>query len=510
MQDPSAVGTDRARGPYSWLALLAVLGLCAALRLYNVHVPFVDTSDWRQTDTAAIAYFYYHQGIQLLHPQLWHDGPGPDYTQLELQISPAVAAALAHIFGYGHVLLRSVAIGFFTLSVVPLWALVRRRFGESAALWTALCYVLLPVGIFFGRVFQPEPAMCFFGTAALWAADRWGDRRTLGRYLLAIVLASVAVLAKLPNGMLLPVIVALAYGNDLWRWRAMFSGRRLVPAGLLVIVPSLAGAVYTIGQGRIASAAGGTKYVNFIVTSLGSSYIAGATSLVHYLTHNVLGMAITPGGGIAMLLGLAWLLRAGKQRSGWLWVWCGCVLVYGLVVLRAIRFQYYLMPILPFFAVLMGLGLDWLARALPHYLPRALRIAPAVLAAALTASILSGGLFEIRGYWPPYLLWYQAGRAMNRALPKDAVVILTGTFNPTLLYYARRHGYRVNPLTMGALEADVYGKARYLVDQGGISGCMSTYLQQNFPYQDIGGVTVFTLRLPLPPLPANAYGNCLT
>lgn len=494
-----------------WIWLGAVLALCVALRLHNITVPLVDTSDWRQTDTAAVAYFFYHLGIQLLHPQLWHDGPGPDYTQLELQISPAVAALLAHVFGYGHVLLRAVAVGFFTLSAIPLWALVRRRFGPGAALWTVLCYSLLPVGIYFGRAFQPEPAMCFFGTLCLWAADRWAERRSVGRYLAALAAAALAVLAKLPNGMLLPAVAALAYGPELWNWRAMFAPRRLLQVAGLVLGAAVAGAAYTLIQGHIS--AHGTKYVNFIVTSLGDSYIAGAQSLWAFVRHNVLGMAVTPGGGVAAAVGLYVLLRAGRRRAGWMWAWTAGVLVYAVVVLRAIRFQYYLMPVLPWLAVLMGLGLDHLAAALPRVLPRALRAVPAVLAAALTASILTGGLFQIQGYWPPYMTWYTAGTAMNRALPKDAVLILSGTFNPTILYYARRHGYRVNPLTMSGLQADVAGGARYVIDDGGIDQCMGDYLAQNFPAKTYGGVTVYTLRSPLPPAPTQApppggLGNC--
>ncbi len=490
-----------------WIWLGAVLVLCAGLRVHNIGVPFVDTSDWRQTDTAAVAYFYYHLGVRLLHPQLWHDGPGPDYTQLELQISPAVAALLAHVFGYGHVLLRAVAIGFFTLSVLPLWALVRRRFGAGAALWTALCYSLLPVGIFFGRAFQPEPAMCFFGTLALWSADRWGERRTVGRYLTALAAAAVAVLAKLPNGMLLPAVAALAYGPELWNWHRMFSAPRLLQVAALVLTAVGTGAAYTLIQGHIA--AHGTTYVNFIVTSLGDAYIAGTQHLWVFIRHNVLGMAVTPGGGAAALIGIAVLLRAGRRQSGWVWAWTAGVVVYALVVLRAIRFQYYLMPILPWLAVLMGVGLDYLVGVVPRLLPRPLRAAPAILSAALTASILTGGLFQIRDYWPPYMTWYLAGEKMNRTLPQDAVLIVSGTFNPTILYYARRHGYRVNPLTMSVLHADVAGGARYLVDQGGIDQCMGRYLALNFPRQTFDGITVYTLRTPLPPPPAHAGGNCI-
>lgn len=498
-----------------WTGLAAVLALCVALRLHNVHVPLVDTSDWRQTDTGAVAYFYYHLGIRLLHPQLWHDGPGPDYTQLELQLTPAIAALLAHVFGWSDTLLRVVALSLFTAAAIPLWALVRRHFGPGTALWTALVYVLLPVGIFFGRVFQPECAQIFFGMCGLWATDRWAARPTRGGYVWALVALSLAVLSKLPNLMLLPVAATLAYQADLWNWRAMLSWRRLLPVIGLVLIPAGAGADYTLVQAMVA--ASGTQYVNFIVLSLGDKFIAGTANLWKFAWQEVLGMAVTPAGGIAGLLGIWALARLGR-RAAWVWAWAAAVLVYGVVVLRAIRFQYYLMPTLPFFALLMGAGLQSLTATLPRALPRIARILPPIAAAGLIASLLAGGLFQTQGFWGAYMTWYTGGVALDRTLPKDAVVILTGTYNPTLLYYARRHGYRIDKLTMSVLQADVDGGARYVLDQGGIDACMGNYLSSNFPSDEVGGIQVYTLRTPLPPLPAQPtysdlppvnYGACV-
>jgi hypothetical protein len=499
--------TARRPAAAEWLGLLGVVALSVALRLHNITVPFVDTSDWRQTDTATIAYFYYHQGIQLLHPQLWHDGPGPDYTQLELQITPAIVAVLAHVFGWGHTLLRAVALALFSLAAVPFWALVRRHFGPSTALFAALVYVLLPVGIFFGRTFQPENAQLFFGMAGLWAADRFGARRTAGTLGLAALALSLAVLAKLPNLMLLVPAAALADQDVLWKWRGIFSWRYFSPAAALVIFPTAIGLGYTVLQSAITTAAGGTRYVNFIILSLGDKYIAGSTNLGHFVWHDVLGLAVTPGGAALGILGAVALWRT--RRAGWVWAWAGAIAVYGVVVLRAIRFQYYLMPLLPFFALLAGAGLAVLSGPAARRLPRIAAWLPQAGAVALVASILAGGLFELQPYWQPYWPWYREGLALRAWLPPDAVVILSGTYNPTLLYYARRHGYRDSPLTMSELRADVAGGARYVLDQGGLDPCMANYFAENFPAVGVGGVTGWELPAHLPPPSGQLAGNCL-
>ncbi len=473
------------------------------LRTHHADVPLVDTSDWRQTDTATIAYFFYHEGIALLHPQLWHDGPGPDYTQLELQITPAIVALLAHLFGFGRVLLHLVAAAIFSLAVLPLWDLTRRHLGQGAANWTALVFALLPLGIYFGRVFQPEPAQVFFGVLALWMVDRYAAHRTAWMYLLAVVAGSVAVLAKLPNGMILPAVAAFAFAPDLWRWREMLRVRRLLEVAGLVFLPVVAGAAYTLLQARIVPS--GSHYVNFIISSLATNYIAGSRNLAHFAWHNVLGMAITPAGLAAAVIGA---FAIGRRRGmTWIWAWGFGIAVYAVVVLRAIRFQYYLMPTLAWFALLMGTGLDYLARRAPAIFPGRMKVVPQLAAVFLVASLMSGGLFQIRGYWAPFMTWYHQGVALDHALPQGATVILSGTYNPTLLYYARRHGYRVNPLSISALEDDIAGGASYLVNDGGVIPCMLDYLNATFPHRDIAGLTVYTLPSTPPVVPAHLCGS---
>lgn len=475
---------------YFWLALIVLFA--AALRCYNIRVPFIDTSDWRQTDTATIAYFYYHYGIALLHPQLWHDGPGPDYTQLEFQISPAVAALLAHIFGYSDVLLRAVAIAFYSLSIIPLWSLIRRHFGGRAALWAALCYSVLPVAIYFGRTFQPEPAMLFCGTLALWATDRFGERGGILRYLFAVATLSLAVLAKLPNAMILLPAVLLAYQKQLWNWREMLRIGRVIAMGFLALFPAAIAAAYTLVEGRIAgSQSGGSEYVKFIVTSLPQSYIAGSASLAHFVWHNIGGMAITPAGGILALIGLGVLAR--HRGSAWVWGWGFAILLYGVVVLRVIRFQYYLIPILPWLALLMGVGISAVIGAAERLPAVRWRMVGPIIAVCAVASILAGGLFEIQGYWPPYWPWYYLGLFVRDHTPPGITLATTNTYNPTVLYYAERHGFRNDLLPLQTLQSDMEGGATYLLDEGGVSSCLANYLTANFPHWYSEGDILFEL-----------------
>jgi hypothetical protein len=74
--------------------LVSILVLTFVIRLYGIENPFVDFSSWRQIDTVSVARFFAENDFNIFHPQLLYDGPGPNYSQLELQITTFIIALL--------------------------------------------------------------------------------------------------------------------------------------------------------------------------------------------------------------------------------------------------------------------------------------------------------------------------------------------------------------------------------------------------------------------------------
>src|SRR5436305_4044288 len=63
-----------------------------AVRLIAIDQPFIDRWSWRQSDVAAIAANYLHNGFNFAYPQIDWTGDAAGYVGTEFPILPFVAA----------------------------------------------------------------------------------------------------------------------------------------------------------------------------------------------------------------------------------------------------------------------------------------------------------------------------------------------------------------------------------------------------------------------------------
>ncbi len=458
-----------------WMGLGLVLALFIGLRLYHGGMPLVDDSDWRQTDTASEAWFFLHQGLGLL-PQLFYNGPGPSYVQLEMPFLPWTVALLGHLFPFGDWLLHSVAVGYSTAGLICLWLFARRRFGDGVALATAAIFTVSPLGIFFGRAFQPEPAMVAGITASLWLTQRWADRGGTGNYLLAMAAIAFALLAKLPAAVVTPAIFLIALQRSRWN--------RIEPWALLA-VPTLLAGLYTV-YGGIAVTPG----YNFVTTIFQllrhSSYHVGLSSAPEFWYHFLLEASISGAGAIPLAVGLL----SPRLRQGWFWAWAGALVLWCLLVVSHIRFEYYLVPLLPWLAIAEGVGLWEIVGRLGNR---------RLIQGAIVAAVIVGTpLFSLHTLQELYTLnWtdYQIGIALRADLGPGTLIL--GTENPPILFYSRHHGWRTSQLTMSELQRWIAKGAHYYIPLGSLSiPAVQTYVQTHFAREMAGGAVYYNLRMP--------------
>lgn len=457
---------------WEWWALALLVAGFVALRLYHAGMPLVDDSDWRQTDTASEAWFFIHQGLGLL-PQLFYNGPGPNYVQLEFPFLPLTVAILAHVVRFGSWLLHSVAIGYDLLALIFLWLFARRELGARAAWWVGAVFAVQPLGIFFGRAFQPEPAMVAGMTATLWAVSRWSARPSAGNYILALVAGSFALLAKLPAALVAPALFFLAVRGRRWYDPAVWG---------LLLIPALPAAAYTLWAGHVVTP--GYNFITIILQLLQqSSYHVGEPSAAEFWYHFGLECCVGGAGAVPLAIGLV----APPLRRAWFWAWGGALLLWCAVVMRHILFEYYLMPLLPWLALAEGQGLSdvvgWLA---------ARRGAQALVAAAV---LIGTPLFSLRVLNELYALnWtdYQAGVALRARLGPGPVIL--GTENPPILFYSRHHGWRTGQLTLAQLQQWMAAGARYYIPLGSLSiPSVEQYVTHHFQREVAGPVVYYIL-----------------
>jgi hypothetical protein len=441
------------------------------LRLAGIHNPLLDHPGWRQGDEAAIARNFAQLDFNILHPQTDYDGPPPNYVELELQIVPFAAAALYKVFGIHEVFGRLLSIAFSLATIALLHAFARRLFAcRRAAFAAAACFAVFPGAVYYGRTFQPETAMVFFLTAALFFSYRFLTESAEGSWrgfapaaaalALAFLAKPVAFIALVPLGAL--SAARFGPGKTLRRPQTY----ALLGAGILPFL------LYDAYVGSIAEwhwASGITR--KHVLPELLHSFVsadaflakAGALGFAWFaLTHTLLGplgFALAAAGFVALA---APRLRdsAPAAAKTLLWAWLGACALYAYAVVTVERVDYYLLPAAPLAALAGGYALARLHGVL------AARSRAAAAAAVLAAVALTGltGRREIARYyrWSPAV--FARAKALDAALAPGALVVM-GHYDPSVLYYINRKGWEEDPLLWTPFdeESAIRKGARYFI-----------------------------------------------
>jgi hypothetical protein len=458
------------RRPYWALGLFAIVLIALALRLHGIHDPMLDHPGWRQGDTAAIARNFARLRYDIMYPQVMYNGPPPNYVELELQIVPFLTASLYKVFGIHEIFGRLITLAFSLATVLAVGYFARWLFGGPVAgLSAAFFYAVFPGSVYYGRTFMPDCAMVFFLTVGLFAAGRYfveDDVPSLRGAGLPIVLLALAYLAK-PVAILALIPV---FGLVWERVRAHRPAPALAVAAL-VFLPLIVFALY---DRRIASyaewhwASGITRL--HVLPALRAAVSGGAAFAAKLTDFRIaLGMLRdTMLGGISFWLAIAsfialpWLTARSKAL---LWGWLGGGLIYIYVVVTVERVDYYMLPLLPLCALVIGgivarfvcaMRLADVASGARYAL---LAIVPIVALAVLVTTRA-----PVAAYYRYNRAAYRNAVALDHALPPDALVVI-GHYGPDVQYYIDRFGWEEDPALWTPFdeESAIRKGARYFI-----------------------------------------------
>lgn len=441
----------------------AILLLALFMRMQHVRDPLLDHPNWRQGDTASIARNFEQLQYNLLYPQTDYDGPPPNYVELELQILPFLAATAYKVFGVHEIFGRLLAM-LFSLGTVFVAGLFARRLyaSELAGLTAAAFFAVFPGSVYYGRTVTPDVVMVFFLTAALYAAfvflseDETLAPRPLARtgalLTFAYLSKPVAVLAVLP---LLGMMWERARSGRVWRGTA-YGVLLLVPLLILWLYDNAVSAHaewhWTSGITRLhvlpALAAAFTSLHGFAHKV---SLFFGTLGLLRVTMLGTAGFAVT----VAACIAIPWT----RPRSPLLiWGWLLAGLLYAFVVVTVERVDYYLFPLLPLAALVIGGAIARLAE-----IATSRWVAPAV-AAGLALAVLLQGHGAIARYYHYDRAAYEDAVLVSRALPPGALVVM-GHYGPDVLYYIDRFGWEEDPLLWTPFdeESAIRKGARYYI-----------------------------------------------
>ncbi len=443
-------------GPRVDLALVAILLVALAFRLYRIDAPLVDAHSWRQITNADIARHFADGSLNPFLPRVSWGGPDAGVVGMEFPLLQWSTGALWRATGESSIVARTVAM-LFSLATVGLMYLLGVRFhsrgaGRAAAWLTAIS----PGLIFFGRSFLSDTPMVTFMVASVLAWDWYFDRPTWRRAAMASALVALAGLVKLPAILVLGGVAGLAWGRS--GWRGLFDRGLLLGCTAALVATAAwywyADRVYlATGLTQAVFRPSGTYPPDIApgVTFATVSHFSTAARLFSTEFWWVMGdrlwsLYLTPVGTFAAILGfgLAW-----KRPNGWalhLWTLAGLALV---VVAAEGQYwhEFHTLPLVPPLLLYAGLALAPVFARWPG-LPRAATVAVVSAAAAVVsvqsfrASGVNEKFYRSTSTDAGFVQWGPAVREATPDAPMITVDYLEGGANsPMLLYFAHRQGW---------------------------------------------------------------------
>ncbi|MHB1652271.1 MAG: ArnT family glycosyltransferase [Desulfitobacteriaceae bacterium] len=401
--------------------ILGVIFLGAlALRLRGIWNPLLDDQAWRQADTASIGFNmlgHLTAFPDVFFPRLMYDGVLPQKVELEFPFLPYLLAWTGSLFGWTDLWGRLWSILFSLLGLWGLYDLTRHLVSKRAAFLTAGFYAIVPITVYYGRAVMPEPVAQAFSLWALALLRRWHLREKKGVPFFEAVLMAGAILAKLPQLMLLPVALSLGF------WPL----RRSKIAGLVgYLIVTLFLPVLYYGWVHFG-ASGSGRFVSGIVSQqVAAGNVFYSTELLNNLRQgfNTGLLALAGVGGV-----LVTIRRTDASRP--LLLWLGISVLYvGLICVR-IPLDYYLVPVVPVVCLLAALALG------------VIEDIPGNVLAVVVLCLLC---FTSYSVLTPKYVWnktYLEQAGWLREHLKRGQVILLSDAQPMTFYYARSTGFRL-------------------------------------------------------------------
>ncbi len=473
--------------------IIIVFGILIRLPLTFLPLTYSATDTWRQADTASIAHNFVDGG-NILYPQIDWGGTGPGYVEAEFQLFPFIVSKLYKWFGEQVGLGRLVALVFTTGAFIFFYLLARRIVAPKAALWALFFLVVSPLSIRYSVAFMPEATVFFFYISALYFFDKWLEKETLTLLLASGVCTAFAILVKPTSihiGLIFLLLVLIRHRLgvfkrlDLW----LFAIVSLLPSILWYLHARNLYLEYGNTFGVISG--GDSKLGNFSYWLRPGFYLNLARLDFKWI------FAAT--GIIPFLIGLGIVIR--KRQLLLLIFGIIVIPIYYMIVARYAQAEWgiqYHIYALPYAAIGVGLGLEWLFEQLNKRVSiRAFIRSPYILVGVATLAFMA--IISLRIYRSELLVpvaqpLAECAKSVAYLVPEDSRIIVgtesvaneNGTPNnyqePNIFFYSHRYGWSLpadwyTPEKVEEFRRD--GAAYLIVPDDHIVPALTDYLGEN-------------------------------
>jgi len=433
-------------------ALLTVALAGQLLHLFWVAQPVAGWRSWKQADTAAITRNFHNEEFSPLHPRIDWGGWGPGYVEAEAQIYTTFVALIYKLTGVQEWVGRLLSSVFSALTALYLYLYGKRLRNQLYGLSAAAVFSAMPMEIYFGAAFMPEPLMLLALIGALFHFHCWLEKNSRFDWAVSLIFFLVAVLIK-PQSLCLGLPL-LFLSHSFLGWKFLRRWDIWLYAVLVFVIPA---AYYLHAHGLFIQYGNSFGIWNDSADKWFNLDLLMTSKFYQRLIFtNIAKRLLTYGGFAVFILGL-FLKFEGREKV--VIYWLGGLVVYMLVVARGnYLLDYYQLPLLlPASFVIAG-TIEWVASNSPvHKTARDAVILAILMIAPLSAARNVG----FTNHVARDVSLVNFAQNLDAALPQECRVVTLTKGNPTFLYHINRKGWVKWPgkkalKNNGDLPTDVY------------------------------------------------------
>jgi len=190
-----------------WI-IAAIIFLAVSIRFYKINMPLLEGCVARQIFCADVSRNMYRDGeflkpkLSLLPEPRLYLGECPIYCSL-VSIVYKIIGDVKEVWG------RIITIISFVVGMILLYLIVREFSDEKIALISMSVFSLLPVGIIYGKSFQPDQLSVTFGLLAIYLIMLWTKKDKLLYFFISIACLIIGSLTKLTTLSILLTALAI-------------------------------------------------------------------------------------------------------------------------------------------------------------------------------------------------------------------------------------------------------------------------------------------------------------
>jgi len=420
---------------YILLSILLILGFI--VRLYKINNPIADWHSWRQADTASVSKIYVEKGISLLFPRYQDVSSiqtglqNPEgYRFVEFPIYNAIHAILFKDIGYFTLEIwgRLLSIICSLVSAILIFYLGKRFLNKWGGLLASFFFLFIPYNIYFSRVILPEPMGTMFALFGVYLFTKYIDLENKLHLLFSAVFLALAVLIK-PFYLFysVPLIYLLI---DKYTFKKIYKDFKilfpLIVYSLIILLPLILWRIW------ISKYPEGIPFYKWVFNG---NKIRFKPSYWFWIYSERLGRLILGVWGlIPFIFGI---LSVKKKKMFNVFFLIGVILYTVVVATANVMHDYYQISLVPAVSLVVAEGFLflWNNKFFNKKLSRILVIFSVFI-------MLVSGWYQVKEYYNvnhPEII--EAGKAIDKIAPKDALILVPYNGDTAFLYQTGRSGW---------------------------------------------------------------------